>query len=83
MANTSHAIINEQIKLMTDHVLRDIKSNMFFAIQTDEATDVACNEQMCVSVRWVSKESYPTDKDRFSHHICSPERCSLVLYIAS
>ena len=28
----------------------------FFAIQAVEATDVAPNEQMCVSVRWVSKE---------------------------
>ena len=28
----------------------------FFAIQVVEATDVASNEQMCVSVRWVSKE---------------------------
>ena len=29
---------------------------MFFAIQAVEATDVASNEQMCVSVCWVSKE---------------------------
>ena len=53
-------IINEQIKLMGDHVLRvmlsEIRSCMFFAIQVVEATDVASNEQMCVSVRWVSKE---------------------------
>lgn len=56
----SHEIINEQIKLMGDHVLREIlseiKSCMFYAIQADEATDVACNEQMCVSIRWVSQE---------------------------
>lgn len=46
-----YLIINEQIKLMGDHVLREIlseiKSSMFYAIQADEATDVACNEQMC------------------------------------
>ena len=56
----SHIIINEQIRLMGDHVLREmlseIRSSMFFAIQADEATDVASNEQMCVSIRWVSKE---------------------------
>ena len=56
----SHVIVNEQIKLMGDHVLREIlseiKSCMFYAIQADEATDVACNEQMCVSIGWVSKE---------------------------
>ena len=35
-----------------------LKSNTacFFAIQADEATDVACNEQMCVSIQWVNKE---------------------------
>ena len=45
---------------MGDHVLREIlseiKSCMFYALQADEATDVACNEQMCVSIRWVNKE---------------------------
>ena len=53
----SRDIVNEQIKLMSDHVLHDILSEvMFFAIQVDEATDVACNEEMCVSIRWVNKE---------------------------
>ena len=56
----SHDIVNEQIKLMSDHVLREIlsevKNGMFFAVQADEATDIACNEQMCVSIRWVNKE---------------------------
>ena len=56
----SHIIINEQIKLLGDHVLREIlseiKNCMFFAIQADEATDVAYNEQMCVTFRWVSKD---------------------------
>ena len=45
-----HIIINEQIKLMGDHVLcemYEIRSCMVFAIQADEATDVASNEQMC------------------------------------
>ena len=35
------------------HVLREIlseiKNCIFYAIQDDEATDVACNEQMCFS----------------------------------
>ena len=50
--------MNEQIKLMGDHVLREIlpaiKSCMFYTIQADEATDVAFNEQICVSIRWVN-----------------------------
>ena len=44
---------------MSDHVLHEILSeikSMFFAIQADEATDVGCNEQMCVSIWWVNKE---------------------------
>ena len=28
---------------------------MFHSIQADEATDISCNEQMCVAFRWVSK----------------------------
>ena len=55
-----HVVINEQIKLMGDNVLHEIlseiKSCMFYAIQADEATDIACNEQMCVSFRSVSKD---------------------------
>ena len=50
----------EKIKLMGDHVLREILSEikrcMFYAIQADEATDVVYNKQMCVSFRWVSKD---------------------------
>lgn len=46
--------------MMGDHVLceilSEIKSCMFYAIQADEATDFACNAQLCVSIRWVSKE---------------------------
>ena len=56
----SHDIVNEQIKLMSDSVLREIlsevKNSMFFALQADEATDVAFNEQMCISIRWVNRE---------------------------
>ena len=44
-------VINEQIKLMSDHILREILSEikrcMFYGIQADEATDVTYNEQMC------------------------------------
>ena len=56
----SHDIVNEQIKLMSDSVLHEIlsevKNSMFFALQADEATDVAFNEQMCISIRWVNRE---------------------------
>ena len=48
------------LMIMSDHVLREIlseiKSSNFLAIQPDEATDADCNEQMCVSIPWVSKE---------------------------
>ena len=56
----SHDIVNEQIQLMSDCVLREllseVKRSLFFAIQADEASDVACNEQMCVSIRWLNTE---------------------------
>ena len=49
-------IINEQIKLMAEFVLRgllsDIRSSRWFTIIADEATDISCGEQMCVAIRW-------------------------------
>ena len=91
----SHVIINEQIKLMGDHVLcemlSEIKSCIFYVIQADEATDVACNEQMCVSVRWVSNEYKIFEEpiglvqmtDRCCYHIHSLRRCFPALYFAN
>ena len=64
---------------------------MFFAIQAVEATDVASNEQMCVSVCWVSKEYEIFEEPigivkvtkQVPHHLCNFERCSVALYFAS
>ena len=57
----SPAIVNEQIKLMADSLLRDllceIRSAPWFAIIADEATDIRYNEQMSIVIRWVD-ESY-------------------------
>ena len=50
-------IVNEQIKLTADSVLRgllsEIRSTAWFSLIADEASDVNCNEQMCVVIRWV------------------------------
>ena len=58
----SHDIINEQIALMGQSILRKVLSNInanspsWYAIIAEEATDVANREQMNLSVRWVSDE---------------------------
>ena len=52
-------ILNEQIRLMADSVLRGLLSEMrlapWFSILADEATDVKFNEQMCIAIRWVDE----------------------------
>ena len=37
------------------NILSQIKSNSYFSIIADEATDVSHNEQMSLSIRWVDK----------------------------
>ena len=53
----SPEIINESITSMGQGVLRkilaEVCTSLWFSIIVDEATDVAHNEQMSVSVRWV------------------------------
>lgn len=53
-------ILNEQIELMANSVLRavlkEIHSADWFSIIVDEATDVTRCEQMCVCIRWVDNE---------------------------
>ena len=50
----SHQIINEQLKLMADAVLRqllsEIKDAKFFSVIADEATDFACKEQPSIVI---------------------------------
>ena len=52
--------MNEQIKLIADHVLRgllsEIKCALWFSLIADEASDVNCKEQMCVVIRWVDDD---------------------------
>ena len=56
----SRDIINEQIKMMADQVLRnlllEIRGARIFSILADKATDIACKEQMSVTICWVSDE---------------------------
>ena len=53
----SPEIINEQIELMANSVLRSILSQIYsagwFAIIAGEATVVRKCEQMCICIRWV------------------------------
>ncbi len=50
-------IVNELITIMGQSMLRNIlvkvKEAMWYSIIADEATDVAHNEVMCISLRWV------------------------------
>ena len=56
----SPVIVNEQIKLMADSVLRgllsEIRSAPWFSLIADEASDVNYKEQLCVVIRWVDEE---------------------------
>ena len=62
----SPEIVNEQIELMANSVLRSILSEIhstgWFAIIADEATDVRKCEQMCICIRWVD-DSYEVYED--------------------
>ena len=59
----SPEIINEQIALMANQLLRslldDIKANQcdqsFFAIIADETRDISGLEQLALSIRWVTQ----------------------------
>ena len=55
----SPVIVNEQIKLMADSVLRgllsEIRSAPWFSLIADEASDVNYKEQLCVVIRWVEE----------------------------
>ncbi|XP_035690920.1 zinc finger MYM-type protein 1-like [Branchiostoma floridae] len=58
----SHDHINELINLMGNDVLRSVLARIkgsnpaYFAIIADEATDVSCNEQLNISVRYVDHD---------------------------
>lgn len=56
----SPQILNEQVGLMADTLLRslleEIRSTPWFAVLADEATDVSVNEQMCIAIRWVNSD---------------------------
>ena len=59
-------ILNEQIEIMANSVLRsilvEIQSAGFFSILEDEATDVNRCEQMCVCIQWVN-DKYEVSED--------------------
>lgn len=54
----SHQVINKQVKLMANAVLRQLLSEIrdiqFFSVIVHEATDVACNEQLSIMIQRVS-----------------------------
>ncbi|XP_037032941.1 zinc finger MYM-type protein 1-like [Bradysia coprophila] len=56
---TSHDIINEMLALMSQHVQRQILSEIskqpFYAIMSDETTDISRKEQMSVNFRHVDE----------------------------
>ena len=56
----SPLIVNEQIKLFGELILRglisEIRETPWFAVEADEASDVSFNEQMCVVIRWVNAD---------------------------
>ena len=62
----SPVIVNEQIKLMSDFVLRgllnEIRCTQWFTLIADEATDISNKEQMCVVIRWVD-DMYEINED--------------------
>ena len=59
-------LLNEQIELIANSVLRGILSEIhvagWFSIIADEETDVRRCEQMCVCIRWVDNE-YKVNED--------------------
>ena len=56
----SHDILNEQIGLMANHILRkllqEIREATVYALIADEATDVSHKEQLCITIRWVGSD---------------------------
>ena len=52
----SPQIVNEQVQIMADQLLRshheEIHSAPWFAVLVDEATDVSIDEQLCITIRW-------------------------------
>lgn len=56
----SHDILNEQIGLMANHMLRkllqEIREATVYALIADEATDVSHKEQLCITIRWVDND---------------------------
>ena len=56
----SHDILNEQISLMANHMLRrlmqEIREATVYALIADEATDVSYKEQLCITIRWVDND---------------------------
>lgn len=94
----SPVIVNEQISLMGLTVARTLLSAIrqssppWFGIIADEATDVACREQLNLSIRWVSSNydisedpigmyCLPNTRAETIHHVILDilTRCSLPL----
>ena len=59
-------IVNEQVELMANSILRSVLSEIheapYYAILADEATDINKHEQLCVCIRWVNNQ-YEVNED--------------------
>ena len=64
----SHEIVNEQICMMANNLLRSLLTNisantpLWYSVIGDEATDVAKREQFNLSIRWVNN-NYAISED--------------------
>ena len=56
----SHDIINEQINLMGQALIRDllneIRAAKYFSVLADEVRDISNQEQLCITIRWVDDD---------------------------
>ena len=78
----SHEIVNKLITLMGHKILRQLLARIkcvpsWYAVIVDEATGVACKEQMNLSIRYVDND-YTISEDSFvflTHQLVLYTRC--------
>jgi len=82
----SHEIINEQISIMANTLLRSLllriaeNAPSWYSIIRDEATDIAKREQFNLSIRWVN-DDYDITEDPIGFPIPPPKHCTRSLRI--
>lgn len=67
MAENSHEIQNELLKIMALKVLRTISaclhSSSFYSIMADETTDISNQEQVTIILRWVDDNDFSVHEE--------------------